>query len=917
MTAADPFGTSALRDATLLAWGTSPTRLREDAATESDLVRGGYRDRVLTELAQNAADAAARTSVAGRLRVELDGDRLSVANVGAPLDESGVHALSALRVSGKTDGVGRFGVGFTAVRSVSDEIEVRSSSGSVAFSAARTRAEIERTGLPEPDHGVPVLRLVWATEEAPAAGYDTEVVLTLRPEVDGGALLTAMTAEAVDLLLELPALQSIRIGDREFVRTGRELDGGLTEVAVGDRVWWQYAATSARWLVPVSAGAVQPVGGDVLRAPTRSDEELSLPALVVADTELQPDRRRIMPGTAIGHLAYGYAEFVAALPISERLALVPLPGFAKGEVDEQLREAVLRDLAGHPWLPGSAGRDLRPPEAAVLPGLTDELADLLVDVVPGLLVPALSGPAGARALAAVGVHRLGLARLADQLSGIERDPAWWARLYDALTPLVVDALAVEELAAIPVPLTDGRTVTGPRTVVLGHDLGAAGRGVDWMRLVHPDAAHPLLTRLGAGSVGALDVLADPALRRRIEDVDEWEDENDPTAADLADTVLPLVAAATGPLPGWLGLLPLPDDTGELRAADELLLPDAPLRAVLVPDSPFGTVAGGVVDEHGAGALRALGVGWGFAVLRAELPTGPEHDLADETDWWATLSDDPEVLVAVRDLDLVDPEAWPAALRLLASDPETAGLLTDRDGYTAWWLRRHARVDGVPLGSLRAPDEGTFAGLLDPLDHPDAAALAGALAGERVDSTAMAELLLDRLADRGRTPTPAVIARTHRLLAEATAAGGLDLDALSPPARVRAVDGTVADPSDALVLDRPWYAAAIPADRLVVGDLASAAALADLLDLPPASEAVHGEVTGPGRAGDWASEPSAVLASVVSGRPLPVGAVVVHEQLTVRLTGAVRAEVEVPWWVDESGRTHVDVRGMGQGVADGR
>ncbi|NKT07498.1 hypothetical protein GS470_00930 [Rhodococcus hoagii] len=62
----DPFGTDALRDGTILAWRNSPTRLREDAAAEADLVRAGYRDRLLTELAQNAADAAARAGVPGR-----------------------------------------------------------------------------------------------------------------------------------------------------------------------------------------------------------------------------------------------------------------------------------------------------------------------------------------------------------------------------------------------------------------------------------------------------------------------------------------------------------------------------------------------------------------------------------------------------------------------------------------------------------------------------------------------------------------------------------------------------------------------------------------------------------------------------------------------------------------------------------
>ncbi|CRK53616.1 conserved hypothetical protein [Rhodococcus sp. RD6.2] len=905
----DPFGADALRAATLLAWTSSPTRLREDAATESDLVRGGYRDRVLTELAQNAADAAARAGVLGRLDVRLDVDGLHVANVGAPLDESGVQAMSALRVSGKTEGVGRFGVGFTAVLAIGDEVEVRSVSGSVAFSASRTRAELDRAGLAAPESGIPVLRLVWPTDAVPAPGFDTEVVIAPRDGVDLPAVVAAMREEAVDLLLELPALHSIRIGDAEFARTGTDLGRGLTEVAVGDRVWWQFTAPSARWLVPVSDGSVRPVDGDVLRAPTRTDEELSLPALVVASADLQPDRRRIMPGAAIAHLADGYAEFVAALPESERTALVPLPGFASGAVDEQLRESVLRELVDHAWLPGVDGECLRPRDAAVLPGLTTELAELLTDAVPGLVAPDLSGQSDARALAAVGVHRIGLARLAELLAGQDRAPSWWGRLYEALTPLVVDALAVEELAAIPVPLADGRTVTGPRTVVLGEGLG--GAGVDWVRLVHPSAAHPLLARLGATAVHALDVLSDPALRDRIDAL--WDGDGDADA--LADAVLPLVAGvSTGPLPGWLGGLPLPDRFGELQAADELLLPDAPLADVLVSESPFGTVADRIVDVHGAEALRALGVGWGFAVLRAELPTGPDHDLDDESDWWATLSDDPEVLVAVRDLDLVDPDRWPTALTLLASDPETAALLADRAGYTAWWLRRHARVDAVPLSSLRSPDDPTFEGLLDPLDHPDADAVSGALAADRIESTATAEALLDGLADANRAPAPAVIARTHRLLAEATASGVLDLEALSPPARVRTISGVVVDAADAMVLDRPWLASVIPADRLVVGDLTSAGALADLLDVPLAAEAVHGEVLGVGRVGDWGREPDAVLASVTSGRPLPAGAVVLHDDLTVRLSGARDGDVAVPWWVDDSGRTHVDVRRIDAGVA---
>ncbi|NKS49501.1 ATP-binding protein [Rhodococcus hoagii] len=913
----DPFGTDALRDGTILAWRNSPTRLREDAAAEADLVRAGYRDRLLTELAQNAADAAARAGVPGTLRVELHGDVLRIANTGAPLDIEGVQALAALRASGKSTGVGRFGVGFTAVRSVSDEIELRSTSGSLQFSAARTRAEIADSSLQAPASGVPVLRLVWATDEPPAAGFDSEVVLHLRPDIDGAALLGGFADEAVDLLLELPALETITIGDRTLRRTARDLDGGLTEITVGENTWWQYVTDTARWLVPVVDGRVRPVAEDVLRAPTRSDEELSLPALLIADVPMQPDRRRLLPGVPLARVALGYARFVAALPGDQRLDLVPLPGFARSETDAALREAVLADLRTQPWLPpaetGSDVPDLVPARASVLSGLTRELADALAEVVPGLVDPELSGPRHAAALAAVDVHRFGLARVAELLGGHSREPSWWHAVYAALEPLVVDALAVEELAAVPVPLADGRTVTGPRTVVTGTDLGHAlddaASALDWVRLVHPDAAHPLLNRLGAQRATAGDLLSDPALHARIEDLDY---DHPGAATELASAVLALVTlTARESRPTWLGELPLPDADGELVPADQLLLPGAPLADVLDADSPFGTVDAALVDRFGADALRAVGVGWGFTVLRADLPTGPEHDLDDEDAWWDTLADDPETLIAVRDLDLVDPDRWAQALTLLAAEPDTASALGDRTGYTAWWLRTHAEIDGHPLGLLRAADDDTFAGLLDVLDHPDAPALAAALAPRTVDDNALAAVLLDRLADPARTPSPDVVVRAHRLLADAARRGVLDLDDLDLPAQVRSLTGAVVDPDVALVLDRAHLAAVVPPERLVLGALDTAAALADLLDLPLASAAVEARVVGDGEVSTWDREPGAVLACAALGLPLPSGDVVVHDDLVVRLGGALDGDVAVPIWIDDDGRAHLRRRPVGE------
>ncbi|MYY79989.1 hypothetical protein GT044_01615, partial [Streptomyces sp. SID335] len=76
----DPFGTARLRRGVLDAWAAAPARFREDANAEEDLALGGYRDRLVVELAQNASDAAARAGVPGRLALTLRGGVLAAAN---------------------------------------------------------------------------------------------------------------------------------------------------------------------------------------------------------------------------------------------------------------------------------------------------------------------------------------------------------------------------------------------------------------------------------------------------------------------------------------------------------------------------------------------------------------------------------------------------------------------------------------------------------------------------------------------------------------------------------------------------------------------------------------------------------------------------------------------------------------------
>ena len=892
----DPFGLGRLRDSILGSWLTSPTRLREDTAAETDLVGVGYRDRLLTELVANAADAATAAGIIGSVRVWHDGRWLHIANTGAPVDSDGAAALTALRSSSKHgDGlIGRFGVGFTAVAAVTRHVEIRSRTGSFEFSAERTRAELAANGVVVEQ--VPTLRLAWPIDTPPIDGFDTEVVMEIDKSIDMAAMFDGFAAESVQLLLELESIDTITLPDNTFRRV-REGD----IISVGGASWRELVAPRARWLLPLREGRPVRVRRDVLRAPTRTDVELTVPAICVGDVQLTADRRGLHPDADIAVLAEGYAQIVAELPIDQRMGLVPAPGFAAGRDDERLREALIAELAGHAWVPGAEGDDLIASRAEVLPDLTAGLADLLGEVITTLVHPDLSGRGSLSTLRSVGVTEIGLAEVAERLTGLEREPRWWGDLYAELS--VVAQGQVDELGALPVPLADGRTLPGARGTVLPPYRGDEDADVvapSWLPTVHPAANHDLLERLGAQRITVGEMLSDPALRAEIDE--------DPADERLVRSVLGLLRAAPDVVvPTWLGQLQLPADDDDVRPADELLLPGSPLSAVLIDDSPFGIVSADLVEEFGQAAFRALGVGWDFTVLREEYPTGPDHDLPDEEQWWSTLDDPPQTLSAVRDLDLVDPDRWPAALSLLVESADAATLLADRSGYTCWWLRHYAVVDGVPLGGWRAPSDLTVAGLLDPVDHPHGDELAGALGNADVEDIDAARLILNRLSAADRAVSPLVAATAHTALAEALRAGRIELDDVEPPTAARTLAGDVAQ--DAVVLDAPWLAAAIDPGRLITvvpSQIGLASSLADLLDMPLATEEFTAEPVQEGRPSTWESEPGALRSALMQSRPLPTGPIRVHDELVVEVHhDGTTSRRRVPFWRDQKGALHID------------
>ena len=231
----DRFSTDDVRERVLQGWAGSPVRFREDANAEEDHALGSYRDRLVVELAQNAADAARRAGVSGRLLLavrELDGRAVLVAaNTGAALTSDGVQALATLRASDKRDEdvVGRFGVGFSAVLAVTDEPAVVSRAGGVRFSAADTRALVAERAVNAPDLGaelarrdghVPVLRLPFPAQGVPPVGYDTAVLLPLRDAAAEDLVVRLLEEVGDPLLLALPGLDEVvvELPDRPTVR---------------------------------------------------------------------------------------------------------------------------------------------------------------------------------------------------------------------------------------------------------------------------------------------------------------------------------------------------------------------------------------------------------------------------------------------------------------------------------------------------------------------------------------------------------------------------------------------------------------------------------------------------------------------------------------------------------------------------
>ncbi|MFD5315983.1 sacsin N-terminal ATP-binding-like domain-containing protein [Streptomyces sp. NPDC127098] len=1008
---ADPFGTARLRHGVLTAWAASPARFREDANAEEDLARGGYRDRLVIELAQNAADAAARAGTPGRLRLTLRDGVLTVANTGASLDAAGVESLSTLRASAKREqssGVGRFGVGFAAVLAVSDAPAIAGAAGAVRWSLGEAGELARATGADSPRllaeldrragqrHAVPLLRLPFplpAGEPGAAVpdGFDTAVTLPLR---DAAAEdLATRLLDAVDdtLLLTLPGLVEVAVetpgGTRTLTRrqfgpytqiTEEPGPAGLAVRATRWRVSQDSGEAkpelfadrpieerdrrhwSVTWAVPVDAeGApAAPNSPAVVHAPTPTDDALGLPALLIASFPLEPTRRHVAPGPLTDFLLDRAAEAYAALladwrPVTgDILGLVPGP-LGRGELDGRLRAALLDRLPGTAFLPRAAapaaeageGEEegavaLRPRDAELVERAGAETVAVLAELFPQLLPAGLERRPELRVLE---VARVSLGEVIDRLAGVERPPGWWARLYESLAGVDPDLLT-----GLPVPLADGGTTIGPRRALLpvpgtdAADLGRLG-----LKVVHPEAAHPLLEKLGASPATPRAVLVTPQVRSAVAasaDAEVWDEDAIPPE-ELADLVLGLARdaeLAPGEEP-WLAALALPDEDGELSPAADLVLPGSPFAELIEPGE-LAAVDPELAERWGEQPLTAVGVQGDFVLIRAtdvvldpdelgeDRDVGyPEPDnlgLLEAVDVWcedvldalpdADLPPVAAEVVAIRDLDLVADDQWPRALALFSRAPYREALTTPvrvrmPDGsvelarpYSAWWLRGAPVLDGrEPVGLRSADGDPLLAGLYEDADTADADEAVLHALGVRTTARALlaepggAAELLSRLVDPESTVVPAQLHGLYALLADLDPA-----DVTLPDELCAVVDGSVAvvPVAEALVADAPDLLPLAAGRALLPVPPERAAALAAVLDVRPLSVALPAPAPEGGTRRDTPEAAHALL-----GPDTPPD-YVEHDELVVD-------GVEVEWRLTPDGTLHAATfEGLAAGLA---
>lgn len=183
----------------IAAYSAKPTLIAEHVNHEESIRTGGYANRTLLELVQNAADAMAGADDGGlgglgRVEIVLDSASrtLYCANSGRPFSKSGLVAITHAHLSGKRgDEIGRFGLGFKSVLAVSDSPQVFSRSISFQFNSRSARQALAEIA---PGQRFPILR--------------TATILNAADEIQEDPILAELAAWA-STIVKLPCASNL------------------------------------------------------------------------------------------------------------------------------------------------------------------------------------------------------------------------------------------------------------------------------------------------------------------------------------------------------------------------------------------------------------------------------------------------------------------------------------------------------------------------------------------------------------------------------------------------------------------------------------------------------------------------------------------------------------------------------------
>lgn len=330
----------------LRSYEADPGLLREHFGIEETVLAGGYGYRQILELVQNGADAlleahAHEEVASGRIQVQLRGQRLYVANTGAPLSEEGLETILRSHSSPKRGNqIGRFGLGFKSLLKLDGRIDVFTrASGAIRFDPEQCRAELRRRFNVA---DAPGLRLAWHLPQSERAEDPvcTELAWAetiVRVEVNSENLLEHLRNEIrsfpAEFLLFIPAATTLTLDDgaEESREVRLAIQGAEHVLHDGKAVsCWRIATREVRitearaladathiharetvplaWAIPVE-GRREEAGRFWAFLPTHT--QTYLPGILNAPWKLNSDRNAIIGGEWNASLMAEAARLIA------------------------------------------------------------------------------------------------------------------------------------------------------------------------------------------------------------------------------------------------------------------------------------------------------------------------------------------------------------------------------------------------------------------------------------------------------------------------------------------------------------------------------------------------------------------------------------------------------------------------------